>query len=231
LSAPLPESFEVLIWNIEKGKHKLKWQNDFLELNRKVHLSLLQEAMMDGFIDMTLKSQVHQNWSFSVAFKTNSGNTGVATGVSSPIVRFATAVSPVTEPVTKTPKVSQIKIVELKNGEKLLVINIHAINFVSQSSFEKHIDSLLPVIRSHSGPIIWAGDFNTWSESRQKYLDTTLGKLNLTRIPLQSDTRGLKLDHIYLRGCISNWAKIENQINTSDHYPIRANILCSKSEN
>jgi len=226
LEAPLDETFDLLVWNILKGHAKQRWFWDFQTLNRDVDLSLLQEGLLDGFIDLSLKAQTHQNWSFSTSFKTRAGETGVATGTSSKVQGFITHVSPVTEPVSNTPKVTQIKFIPLTNGSRLLTLNIHAINFVSQASFEKHINSLLPAIRSHQGPILWAGDFNTWNQRRMRFLDRALGKYELKRVLLEGDYRMLKLDHIYLRGCEANWARVESHINTSDHYPIRANIFC-----
>jgi len=226
----LPSQFEILVWNIQKGKAKLEWQKDFNRLNQQSYLTFLQESVIDGFVDQSLRSQKHQNWSFSTSFVYQNKQIGVATGASSTIKGFFTLISPVTEPIFNTPKVTLVKLVPLNTGDNLLTLNIHGINFVSQKSFEKHILSILPTIEAHSGPIIWAGDFNTWSQGRLKFLDSALKKYNLERITLEADTRRLKLDHIYLRGCQSIWARVENQINTSDHYPIRANILCSKSK-
>lgn len=226
----LPQDFYLLVWNIQKGQTQNEWKRDFRQLNRNTHLALLQEAMIDGFVDAQLRHQPHQNWSMSASFETKQGITGVATGVSSKIQSFNTLVSPVTEPIANTPKVTQVKMIQLESGENLLTLNTHAINFATQNAFEKHIESILPALKNHQGPILWAGDFNTWNKSRLIFLDRTLQTYNLNRVTLKQDPRRLKLDHIYLRGCQAAWVKVEDQVNTSDHYPLRANILCPESK-
>ena len=46
--------------------------------------------------------------------------------------------------------------------QQLLVVNVHAINFVMLHTFEAFIKQLISAMKNHHGPILLAGDFNTW---------------------------------------------------------------------
>lgn len=67
----------------------------------------------------------------------------------------------------------------LNNDSNLLVVSIHAINIVNNNTFEKHINQVYETIKTHQGPILFAGDFNTWNKTRYKRLKALFSPLDL----------------------------------------------------
>ena len=52
----------------------------------------------------------------------------------------------------------------LSNGSDLVTVNLHAINFtLGTKDFQNQIEQLENAVKKHKGPLIIAGDFNTWS--------------------------------------------------------------------
>ena len=53
----------------------------------------------------------------------------------------------------------------LPNEQSLLVVNVHAINFVSANYFLREMELLRAELNHHNGPLIVAGDFNVWKQT------------------------------------------------------------------
>ncbi|NMU84205.1 hypothetical protein HKB16_15060, partial [Vibrio parahaemolyticus] len=71
------------------------------------------------------------------------------------------------EPWLRLPKSALYSQYHLSNGEKLAVVNVHAINFtVGTKEYVSQLTALEMLLKHHVGPILFAGDFNSWSESR-----------------------------------------------------------------
>ena len=70
------------------------------------------------------------------------------------------------EPWLGTPKATSITEYPLQDREdRLLTINLHAVNFaLGLEDFQAQLHALTDVLASHQGPVILAGDLNTWSE-------------------------------------------------------------------
>lgn len=75
----------------------------------------------------------------------------------------------------------------------------------------------------HAGPVILAGDFNTWSERRHEVLVEIAARLGLVSVLFDDDGRrlafGRSLDHFYFRGFRLVRASAP-QVTSSDHNPI-----------
>ena len=69
--------------------------------------------------------------------------------------------------------------IPLSSNKTLLVVSIHAINIVNTKTFEKHINQVYETIKTHQGPILFAGDFNTWNEKRYKKLGELFNPLGI----------------------------------------------------
>lgn len=58
--------------------------------------------------------------------------------------------------------------------------------------------------RNYQGPVIVAGDFNTWSDKRRLLLQNALARYQFQEASYQPDERtrvaGLPLDHLFYRG-------------------------------
>jgi endonuclease/exonuclease/phosphatase (EEP) superfamily protein YafD len=105
--------------------------------------------------------------------------------------------------------------------EHLLVANVHGINFVTNGTFYDHITQIIATLKGHRGPLIFAGDFNTWNSARLEFLQEQSRQLGLEQVQFRTDPRRLPLDHIFYRGLKADQADILSNINSSDHLPLQ----------
>lgn len=136
--------------------------------------------------------------------------------------------SPDSEPFSSIHKMSGYSLVEW-NGIKIHLINTHALNFNPGGKFKEQIDDLFEKIRYLEGPVIWAGDFNTWVPMRRNYLFETAEALDLTHVVPENDNRKLKLDHVFFRGLKLKSATIV-PLKTSDHFAISVEFIPPESK-
>lgn len=224
----LSTKLSLLLWNVEKGLGKEAWAADFRRFSDKADLVLVQEGMFDTFSTPVLKSLSQFGWWLAVSWIQLSDNaeSGVLTGATvNPLQqKFFRAKS--REPVSQTGKMALASYLPLKNGETLLVVNIHGINFVPNYEWGDQMRQLEELLKEYDGPSIVAGDFNTWNGVRMVYLDKIMKGQKYARVTYKQDPRNLHLDHVYLRGCKASAQLIHGDINTSDHYPITMNLNC-----
>lgn len=188
-------------------------QTDFL---------LIQEATDQKIMTQTITKKF-KSFNFYKAWNNNKYATGVANASHTKPYYTRSYISPVTEPILNTPKA--ISLQKYKRGKQdLLIINIHAINFRLLKAFKKHITQVDSDIKNHKGPIIYAGDFNTWSKSKKDFIDNYLASYGLKEAVMKRVHNGLHLDHIYLRGFKNFQAEQLENKSTSDHYPIMLNV-------
>ncbi|MBL6990394.1 MAG: endonuclease/exonuclease/phosphatase family protein [Bacteriovoracaceae bacterium] len=222
-----PQRINILVWNVFKGK-KQTWREDYFELLKDKDIAILQEAYLS---DLMLRVFDDLTWGYkmAVSFIKNENNiaTGVATAsIASPINSFFKR-SPGREPVVKTPKMTLFTEYKLKGMKKtLMVVNIHALNVVSLGTFKKQIKAIIPIVAAHNGPLIWAGDFNTWLGSKVSYLLDAIAKLGLKEVHFAPDDRtviqGLKIDYIFTKGLNILSSKVYGSVRGSDHKAMSA---------
>jgi endonuclease/exonuclease/phosphatase (EEP) superfamily protein YafD len=217
----LPSEIQILVWNIHKAQDGRAWQNDFHRLSSQSDLILLQEGHEVPHYEEVTGQLPDFLWSFATSFLYQGRATGVVTGASTTPLKTTWLRSPVREPIANSPKMALFSEFDLENQpENLLAINIHAINFVTNSSFYRHIDQVLQKLEEHKGPILFAGDFNTWNSSRLNYLLRKMTRLNIQHVEFENDQRFMPLDHVFFRGLKIQTKTILESIKTSDHYPI-----------
>jgi len=115
----------------------------------------------------------------------------------------------------------------LKNHKKLMIINIHAINFRESSQYSIEIDRLIKLIKSYKGPLIIAGDFNSWSDKRVERLFKARDELSLDMVLFKNRDKiksfmGNRLDYIFYRNLKLIESTVIEQKNFSDHNPLLA---------
>src|SRR5699024_8516428 len=125
------------------------------------------------------------------------------------------------EPLIRFYKSALITVYPLKSGQQLMVANIHAINFsFGIVRYQQQLNEIIEHIRSHNGPVIMAGDFNSWSKRRMDALEEITSQTRLTAVPFQLDFRkkvfGKPLDFIFYRDLLVTEAKILTT-DSSDH--------------
>lgn len=220
-----PERFSVLNWNIYKGKRE-NWVTDFKRYSYKHDVVTIQEARLDDDLKSLLDFE-HQYWTLNTAFHYQDKATGVMT---------ASRVKPVhscgqstVEPFIRFPKTSLVSYYPVEGmNENLLVANIHGINFTfGVGVYKEQIEKLYGVMKHHVGPVVLAGDFNTWSDERMQIIDDLAQRLSLDSLDYTSHNRtfvfGNAIDHVFYRGL----EPVEHDtwyVTSSDHNPTRVSF-------
>lgn len=220
----------LLVWNIYKARN-VNWQNDFIRLTEDKDLILLQESVLNTKHDSLFQSPDKLEWVMAQSYKNL--KSGMATGVKTGACAVSTGRrffnSPDREPLFNTSKMLLATTYQVDGGLPLLTINIHAINFVSFQKYGRQTAQIIEAVEGHDGPVILAGDFNTWNMGRLKQLHEITNRLELTMAPLEKRTRwshlNQTLDHVFYKGLTLKSAELRFDIRTSDHYPITAEFI------
>ena len=216
-----PERISVLNWNMYKQSHD-NWAVDFQRLSHNQDILILQEAYMDDTLTSVL-SESPYSWAMTTAFVHQDNANGVLTASRKQSNTHCALYAK--EPFIQIPKsilVSTYPLVD--TNQTLLVVNVHGINFtLGLESYRQQFDALGKVIQHHRGPIILAGDFNSWRKDRQAILDKLGQELSLQRVGYESHRRitvfGNPIDHIYYRGLEVIDASSPS-VTSSDHNPL-----------
>ena len=191
----------MVTWNIEKGNDP-RWLEDLQVYQSLPHLILLQEAYTPSPFVSLVGPIVYE--SFSKGYQTPELQTGVMT-ISSVMPQLHCALTAY-EPWLTTPKATTVTRYGLAEGvQSLLVVNTHLVNFEwGVTGFSQQWAEIEQILQLHDGPLIVAGDFNTWSLDRMAIVEGLMSEHNLQTVSFHPDYRtsflGLPLDHILTRG-------------------------------
>lgn len=223
----LPKRLSILVWNLHKGANKT-FTTDFLNLTNHKDLIIGQEMLLNKLMTDVFSSLTQEDFETATSFFLGKtlARTGVATAsaVASSDTHFIRTKT--LEPIINSPKVTLITRYPISNSTKeLTVVNIHGINFVDSKSYKKEIQRIYEAIKDIPAPLIFTGDFNSWSEEREKILDELLPKLKLHEAKFFPDNRmkfnGHPLDHFfYTDDILVIDAKVEGFYQGSDHKPL-----------
>lgn len=203
-TALLDQQFNMLVWNLYKGDYP-DFSTEISKVINEYDIQLYQEATTEPEVIGPLTSGNYDSYmGTSFIFKDGFTETGVLTR-SKVKTENVVALHPFgREPVINTPKATMLTWYKTINeGETLLVANIHAINFVLIDIFSAHIRELYQILKKHNGPMIFAGDFNTWAPNRMIFLYRMMKELKLKAVKWTPDHRkrfaGSPLDHVFYR--------------------------------
>ena len=138
------------------------------------------------------------------------------------------------------PKVSLITAYPLADGTTLLAVNVHLLVFERWGTMKlrSQLEDLETVIAAHHGPVIVAGDLNTWNHKRLDLVAAMMRRLDLEEVGgispgRRTGDRGsaflnwlfgvdkeLPLDRIYFRGLAPRSAAVLPS-EVSDHQALR----------
>jgi endonuclease/exonuclease/phosphatase (EEP) superfamily protein YafD len=224
--SPLPDTFSLLTWNVHKEMGRSAFNETLAMLleEKKPELVLLQEAVLDRHTQPLLPGY---NFSAAINIDLRRKQYGVLTAAKCPIVETVGLKTSRREMHIATRKSLLMTTHPLNSGAELTAVNLHAINFVSAAVFVEEIERLIETLRLRTGPMIVAGDFNTWSRKRMEYMKNFARFINLEPAVL-ADEHHIKhrfskpLDHLYFREleCIGAGAIDTGRV--SDHNPIVA---------
>ena len=209
----------VLVWNVQKQQGG-EWRRDFDRLTADADFVLMQEASLDAH---TVVAGHHAT--FAPGYRTGEQVTGVLTlSREAPLVRCGFTSR---EPWLRTPKSTSITLHALNGIDgTLAVVNVHAVNFsFGLRTYRAQFARILEILRDHRGPIILAGDFNTWRGRRLSVVQALASQLELEAVSFAEDERarflGRVVDHVYVRDLALRDSQTD-RVATSDHNPMTA---------
>ncbi|NQZ92873.1 MAG: endonuclease/exonuclease/phosphatase family protein [Moritella sp.] len=222
-SNELPTEFTIADWNIYKQEDD-NWRRELTKIIEQNDLIVLQEAKL-SFLLHQLMQQHELSWTQVEAFSVYNQSMGVLTA--SRVAPISVCKQTIVEPWLRFPKSSLVSYYPWAGSdEPLLVANMHMINFtLGVDEFTQQLEGVIAVIRQHDGPVIMAGDFNTWTNKRLNQLQTMTASVELQQLVYQNDVRktafGYPLDDLYFRG-LQQLSASSYETDASDHNPIVA---------
>jgi endonuclease/exonuclease/phosphatase (EEP) superfamily protein YafD len=223
----LPETFSILCWNVYKKNSKdLRFRPflaEFIE-KKEIDLLLFQEANFRDNVPFTIK-----NFAFDAA--ANLEFMGEFYGVlSASRVESTDAkayLSEGRESLIGPHKSLLLSTYPFEDGSQLLILNVHAINFRENQGYYKELERFLELMQTYEGPMIIAGDFNSWNKNRIQKLHETREKLGLQAVPFKQIDQvksfmGNHLDFIFYRGVELVDFAVYQDHSLSDHNPLFA---------
>jgi endonuclease/exonuclease/phosphatase (EEP) superfamily protein YafD len=212
-----PRRMRVLVWNVYKGKRR-SWAPRFRELSEGRDLILAQELYFEPRTHALLdESQLQWTTATSFVYPQRGGvGTGLGTAAGAASTRKHALLSSGREPLTRTPKLALLTEYRLRNQQTLLVANVHAINFAGFASFDDQLRRIETAIAQHDGPLLVAGDFNTWTTRRLRRLDALMRTAALEPVEFAGDRRPTPLDHAFVRNLRVSSGEL-HRTRASDH--------------
>lgn len=231
VSSQLPaEDIDVLVWNIKKTEED-PWQIEFLRYGLAKDLLLVQEAYRGTLFEKTLQLFWGRRWDMAVSFKAlydKETATGVMVGAAADPLDVKVEHTKDREPLVNTPKATIYAKYPLRGvREDLLVISVHGINITSLGAFKRHMQQMKTQIEKHSGPVLWAGDFNTRTKKRTRYMEEMTRELGFEEVKFKNGQHRMVfkftknyLDHAFVRGLKVKAAEVIPDSSGSDHKPM-----------
>lgn len=213
--------YTLRTWNIYKGGMNGLYE-DLQKIVQSADFVLIQEFVLNSTQKKLMDTNQNTHWAFAQSFMNSGEWTGVSTMSQWQPYQSVAVRSPGTEPITGTPKMSLITKYKIQNKE-LWLVNLHGLNFnIGHGAFKEQIDDIVQKISVHQGPMIFAGDFNTWAETRMEYLLNKTRKLGLVRVNIESPMGFFNktLDHIFYRELQSVEYRSMSEYSSSDHVPL-----------
>jgi endonuclease/exonuclease/phosphatase (EEP) superfamily protein YafD len=220
-----PDALRIVSWNIHK-QGDAGWQRDLRSLGAASDVVLLQETVLDAQLRQLI-ADAGLRWVMASSFLHADVDIGVLTAAR--VAPLAACTQRVVEPLLRLPKSSVITWFALRDrADTLAVVNVHAINFsLSLGAYRAQFDAIGDALAAHTGPLILAGDLNTWTVARAQVVREVATRLGLAEVPFAADRRsvffGHQLDHIYVRG-LALVASSATEVTSSDHNPVAATL-------
>ena len=203
-------------WNVHK-RDGPRFDAELAHHAEGAELVLLQESTEPGS-SQGLPSYVAQVVTFRR--RRDRRPTGVATASTAVPVDLEGSWAVDREPVARTPKGTLVSTFALP-GQTLLVVNVHGINFRSAAALGRHLQPIGIRIAAHDGPVLLAGDLNTWSRARRRVVEDFAARHGLQAVAFGDD--GPRLDWALTRGLDTLAAAVQRS-RVSDHDALRVRL-------
>jgi endonuclease/exonuclease/phosphatase (EEP) superfamily protein YafD len=231
----VPNEFSILCWNVHKNNDTFAFKNYIENFSEKkpVDFFVFQEADFKHDIELNLPGLT-----FNAAANLEKGSAfyGVLTATKCKTIHSKPFLSHGKELIFGPRKSLLLTKHTFENGTTLLILNLHAINFRENKHYFKEIDRIIKIIDDYTGPMIIAGDFNSWNKKRMDFLHAKMEHLNFTAVPFSKSDKVKSfmrnhLDFIFYRGIKLTEYSIERTHKLSDHHPLFAKFIYSSQVN
>ena len=214
------KTFRLLVWNLHKGQDA-GWQQALNRLAQGRDLLLLQEVLNTQELAAQYSSRFPTAL-YASAFAYLQQQSGVE--ILSQFAPHFYCAGAKSEPWIRIPKVGAAMRLPLSNGQALLLVNVHLINFeINPTAYEAQLRTLMQLVSQHQGPLVLSGDFNSWNGYRAQIIRKVINEFGLEEVSFAQDHRlrflGNPLDHIFVRGLNVLNATTE-PTESSDHAPL-----------
>lgn len=217
---PNSQILRVMVWNIFK-QQRAEWLSVLKNFGKEAQLVLLQEAQTTP--ELIKFATSHYLAADQVpAISLPQHPSGVMTLAAAHPVYCCPLRE--REPLLRLAKSALITVYPLLNGQLLMIVNIHAVNFsIGVDVYSKQLGPIGEQLASHRGPVIMAGDFNAWSRQRMNALFNFARDAGLAEVSFTDDHRrrafGKPLDFVFYRGLDVKTASVL-VTRASDHNPL-----------
>ena len=224
-----PSAIRLVTWNIHKQGDR-GWQRDLRRFSDDSDLVLLQETVLDPPLRDIMDAE-RMRFVMASSFIASGIDIGVLTA--SRVAPVANCTQRFVEPLLRIPKSAVISWFPLAGDARTIaVVNVHAINFsLSLGTYRAQVEAIGDAIAGHEGPVIVAGDLNTWTDERAAAVSALAARLHLTEVRFTPDHRshffGHELDHIYVRD-LAVVATSTTEVTSSDHNPVAATLRVAR---
>jgi len=221
----VPDTFGILCWNVYKNNRKHPKFQDFLHNEvekRAVDFILFQEA---SFRDNNHFEVPYFSYDAAANLEFRGAFYGVLTASKIESTRAKAYLSEGRESLFGPHKSLLLSDYTFDDSSSLLILNVHAINFRENQRYSKELERFLNLLKEHKGPMILAGDFNSWNEKRMKKLQKIAERLSLTAVSFKETSKvksfmGKTLDFIFYRELELIEAVVLDDHKLSDHNPL-----------
>jgi endonuclease/exonuclease/phosphatase (EEP) superfamily protein YafD len=224
-----PEDFSILSWNSHRGSDKA-WGRELVSVGGEADIILLQEAALESMLDNQLELFANE-WLMATAFHYDEKEIGIFSAARVPAQTYCATREQ--EPLIRIPKIALAVTYPLAGLQtRLLVVNIHLVNFtITTDAMQHQIDALQDIIRNHQGPVVVAGDFNTWNSDRETLVTQKMADLGLQAVVFQPDNRvkffNHKVDNVFYRGLLVKKSS-SHRVSSSDHNPLEVHFTLAE---
>jgi len=218
-----PQRIVLLNWNSHK-ESGLQWLQELQRMITGVDLLTLQEGVLTPELRDLLSDGYGGSWILANAFTQSDVHTGVLTA--SKVQHNFFCSFRVAEPIIVVPKTVLISRYPIAGTtQTLLLANMHMVNFsFATNAYREQLRNAFDLINQHQGPLLIAGDFNSWSDERQLIIQHFANALGAESVQFAVDGRttffGHVLDHVFYRG-LEPIESVALPVTNSDHNPMR----------
>ena len=221
----IPDTFEMLCWNVHKNNQKDPGFQSFLHKEvekRGIDIILFQEA---SFRDNNHFELADFSYDAAANLEFRREFYGVLTASKMESSYAKAYLSEGRESVLGPHKSLLLSNYLFEDGSSLLILNVHAINFRENQRYTKELERFLDLLKEHKGPMILAGDFNSWNKQRMDKLQKVAQRLSLTAVPFEKTGKvksfmGKELDFVFYRELELLEAEVMDEHKLSDHNPL-----------